>query len=59
LIFLPFLSTDVGLGRALTLFFAVQTAGFIKCTTALQNDCTELNAIKKGKLGNCHSQLNV
>ena len=29
--------------------FAVQTCGFIKCRTALQNDCTEQNAIHKGE----------
>ena len=44
-----FLSTDVGSVRALTLFFAFHTFSSIKCGTAHQNDCTERNAIKKGK----------
>jgi len=39
----------VGFGRALTLSFAVQTFGSIKFETALQNDCREENAIKKGE----------
>jgi len=39
----------VGSGRALTLFFAVQTFGSIKCGTAFQNNCTEQNAMKIGE----------
>ena len=50
LIFSSFLSTDVGFGRALALFLAVQNFGSIKRRTALQNYCTEQNAIKIGNL---------
>ena len=51
LIFLLFLSTDVKSGRTLALFFAVQTFSSIKCRTAFKNNCTEQNAINKGKIG--------
>ena len=38
----------MGPGTALTLFFAVQTVGSIKCDTAFQSDCTE-KVLKKGE----------
>ena len=54
MIFLSFLSTDVRFGKALTLFFAVQTFGSIKRGTPLQNDCTE-QCYKSRQLGKCHT----
>jgi len=49
LIFLSFLSTDVGFERALTLFRACPSFGPIKRETVLQNDGTDQNAIKRWK----------
>jgi len=48
---IPIISFDgCGVWKSLDPIFAVQNVGSIKCGTTLQNDCTEQNAINKGKI---------
>jgi len=48
-----------GVWESLDPTFCSSKFWFIKRETVLQVDCTEQNAIRRGKLGNCHAQLDV